>query len=144
MYAARQDIVDRIGIDELHVLADRDRDEIVDEASITQALLDASTTIDTYVSRRYPVPLSPVPGIAKTLCVTIAVYFLADRAGAVTEERRKRYEDAIKLLERMASGEVGLGVPPSGEEVPTGDVKGEILAQSEPRVFGRSRSGGLP
>lgn len=143
MYALKQDIIDRIGVDELHVLADRDRDQIPDEEAITQALTDASTTIDTYVSRRYPVPLNPVPGIALTLCVTIAVYFLADRAGAMTDERRRRYEDAIKLLEQIAKGEVGLGMPTPGEQ-PSGDVKGGILVSNEPRAFGRSRTKGLP
>lgn len=143
MYALKQDVIDRIGVEELYVLADRDRDQILDEASITQALTDASTTIDTYVSRRYAVPLTPVPGIALTLCVTLAVYFLADRAGAVTDERRKRYEDAIKLLERIANGEVGLGMPTQGDQ-PSGELKGGILVSNEERVFGRSRTKGLP
>lgn len=109
MYAVKQDIVDRYGEDMLYSMTDRDSDQIMDPAAIDRALTDASAEIDSYVSRKYRVPLVPVPDVVKEKCVDIAVYRLADRPGAYTEERRKRYEDAIAWLKDVSDGKAALG-----------------------------------
>lgn len=113
-YATRDDIDIAYGADLLHVVADRDDGGSVDTEAVDRALEDASGVIDGYLGSRYTVPLSPVPQIVKRFAVDIAVFYLADRAGVNTDERRQRYEDAVRFLEKVAEGRISLGsaVPP--------------------------------
>lgn len=146
-YVSAQDLIDRIGEDAVYVLADRDRDGALDTATIDEAAADAAAEIDAYLSTRYDVPLAPVPRVIKRLAVDMAIYRLADAAGGYTEERRKRYEDAIALLRRIASGEVGLGIPPAGDGADDKqvDVVGDQIAaeSNPPRLFTRKTQRGL-
>lgn len=110
VYATQQDIIDRYGEQHLLILADRDNDGQADTDVVDQALQDATSEIDTYVAAKYVTPLATVPDALKRICVDIVVYRLASDRGRATDEARKRYEDAIGLLRRIASGEVSLGV----------------------------------
>lgn len=141
-YATRQDILDREGADALYAAADRDRDDAVDTAAVDAKLLDASATIDTYLSLRYPLPLATVPPVLTRLCIDITLYGLSLSADALTKELRQRYEDAISLLNKMARGDVGLGVAVVPDAPVDGDVKGgEILLAGPARVFSRALLG---
>ena len=91
-YAVQSDIVDRFGEELLYQIADRDRDQQLETAAIELALADASAEVDTYLSQRYTVPLDPTPRVVVRLAVDIAVYRLAQKAQAYTEEIRQRYE----------------------------------------------------
>ncbi len=110
MYATRADLIARYGHDVLLMIADRDHDDVLDEALIDQALADASAEMDVYVGQRHRLPLEPVPPVLTRLCGDITIYRLS-LDGGVTEERRQRYEDAVALLRRIANGEVSLGLP---------------------------------
>ena len=133
-YATQQDIIDRYSLDELLILTDRDRDDQPDTAVVDRALDDATAEIDTYLSARYQMPLPTVPDVLLRLCVDIAIYRLStDRAGG-TEERRKRYEDATRLLVRISTGEVSLGLP-----TPPKSSNGAVLVAGPGRQFKRGR-----
>lgn len=107
-YATQQDIIDRYGSDELTVAADHDSDGVADPAVVTQGLADASDEIDAYLAGRYSLPLAVVPAVLKRLCVDMALYLMSTPP-AVTDEKRRRYEDAIKLLTLISTGKVTLG-----------------------------------
>jgi len=109
-YATQQDIVDRRGEDALYVAFDRDGDGVLDTDAIATALADATEEIDTYLARRYPLPLAEVPGVLVRLCVDIALY-QGSVGTAQTEEKRQHYEDAVSLLNKLAAGTVSLGLP---------------------------------
>ncbi|MDH5525215.1 MAG: DUF1320 domain-containing protein [Desulfobulbaceae bacterium] len=109
MYATQQDIVDRYGEDELYVVFDRDGDGVLDANAIDQALSDATEEINGYLAGRYSIPLATVPGNLKTLCIDIALY-KGSSSTALTEEKRQRYEDAVKYLTKVAEGKVSLGI----------------------------------
>jgi len=106
-YATQADIATLYGANAL-VVADHNRDGIVDSAAVTRALTSASDEIDTYLAARYTLPLTEVPGFLKTLAVDIALYRLALSADVLSEEHRKRYEDALGHLKRIAKGEAAL------------------------------------
>jgi phage gp36-like protein len=106
-YATQADIVTLYGANAL-VVADHNRDGIVDSAAVTRSLTSASDEIDTYLAARYTLPLTEVPGFLKTLAVDIALYRLALSADVLSEEHRKRYEDALGHLKRIAKGEAAL------------------------------------
>lgn len=119
-YAVQQDLEQRFGRDELVQLTDRAGAGLVDTAVLGQALDDADGLIDGYLATRYTVPLATVPKVIVTFACDIARYYLYD--DAASEQVRKRYEDAVKFLSAVASGELSLGVDDSGETPASGDL----------------------
>lgn len=107
-YATQADIIDRYGENALYAVADRDGDGVLDSEAIGNALNDATAEIDSYLAARYPLPLTVAPKIIVILCVDIALYRLAPDYR--TEERRQRYEDAVKLLRAISEGKASLGI----------------------------------
>lgn len=72
------------------------------------ALERASAEIDSYLSRRYALPLAPVPPVLKVLACDIAFYRLWQTpAGDVID----RYDKAVTWLKGVADGTIGLGLP---------------------------------
>jgi len=110
-YALQSDIVTLYGQNSL-VVADHDRDGIPDSAAVTRALAAASDEIDTYLAARYTLPLAEVPGFLKTLTVDIALYRLALSAEVLSDEHRRRYDDALGHLRRIAEGKAALVFTP--------------------------------
>lgn len=97
----------------------------LDAAAITQAFDDATGEMDTYIGKRYPLPLVFSPAILTRLCLDIALYQLGLDAHGNTEEKRQRYEDAIRLLVRISKGEVELDL--SSSAAPDTDEDGNPL-----------------
>lgn len=124
-YATVEQVIERHGAEAVLLLADRDGDGAADAgfppaASLVleRALSDAAAEIDTYLAAKYDLPLfsppaSP-PEVLTRLAVDIAVYRLAAEADLATDERRRRYEDAVALLRRIGRGEASLGLASPG------------------------------
>ena len=81
---------------------------LVNPVPLNRALVDSAALIDSYIGRRYPLPLPAVPQILIPYALDIARYRL-DRIRN-REDVRVRYEDAIKWLEGVRDGENTLGV----------------------------------
>jgi len=111
-YASQQDIVDLYGMDLLLRVSDHDKDQVPDPQIVEMGLKGADEICDAYLSAQYTVPVTPVPGVVRTCAIDIAVYKMAMDRPRRTDEMRVRYEDALKLLEKISTGKVGLGVPP--------------------------------
>ena len=111
MYATEQDCIDRYSEDLLLVVADRDGDGMIETAVLDRALADATSEIDAYLGARYELPLASHPEVLKRLAVDMAIYRLCSEADHLTDERRTRYEDALRLLRGIAKGELTLGLP---------------------------------
>jgi phage gp36-like protein len=133
-YATEQNIVERYGQDQLLVLADRDGDGIADQDVIARALADADAEIDAYLAGRYELPLAAVPVILTRVACDLVIWHLCDSDTLATDQRRKRYEDAVGLLKRLASGEVSLGQTPE----PPASAGSAVVSCETPR-FGRER-----
>ncbi len=130
MYTDEEAMVERFGQQELIQLTDRSgaTGEIV-AAVLDRAIADAQEEIDSYLrAAGYTVPLDPVPGIVTRIASDIARYHLYD--DQATEEVRNRYKDQIRFLERVASGDVQIGVQP-------GDGVGRPQVSAPERVFTR-------
>ncbi|WP_151720214.1 gp436 family protein [Gemmobacter serpentinus] len=144
-YASQSDIVTLYGANAL-VVADHDRDGVPDTEAVTRALDLASAEIDTYIGRRYnlPLPVASTPHLMQ-LCVDIALYRLALSQDVASTEHRTRYEDAITTLVRIADGRAALVLPAQppaeGEEGPSPEVSGPqpIVAGGPPRLFSREQ-----
>ena len=142
-YATQQDIADLYGEELLYIVADRDRDQVLDVAAITRALSMASGEIDSKLSVRYTVPFTTPSEDIKRICVDIAVYRLAQQADALTIEIKERYKTAREDLLLMASGEIGTGLPPETPGQGSEIRDGEVLVSGNQRLFTRERMKGL-
>ncbi len=133
-YCTYSDIDKRIGTEDLAALADYDGDGTPDADVVAAAIDDAASLIDSYLSVRFTVPVSPVPDVLRTRAVNLAVYFLRLRRDSATQDARRQYEDDIAWLREVASGAVSLGIEPSAAE---GDRAPGVRYESQKRIFGR-------
>lgn len=139
-YAALQDAKDRYGED--FILTAVTRADTPDLDSFDKALDSASSEIDSYLASQYTVPVDPVPALIVRYCVDIAIYTASGDAGTGTDEKRLRYEDALKWLSKVAKGEVVLDIDGDGEADNAGE--GGVPAYStSARIFTRTTMGDL-
>lgn len=136
-YATLADLVARFGEREIAQLTNRDGLDVIDSSVADQALADANAEAEAYLAARYPVPPAPVPQVLVMVVCNIARYRLYD--DAAPEEVRRRYEDAARLLARIASGEISIG---PAQSAPTHAQTAQLVGGS-PAVFGRRPGGGL-
>jgi phage gp36-like protein len=99
-------LIDRYGETELVQLTDTLGVGAYDEAVIARAIADADAVIDGYLAGRYRLPLEAVPSNLALLAGDIVRYRLW--RDAASEEVRRRYDDAIGYLNRLADGRVRL------------------------------------
>jgi phage gp36-like protein len=138
-YASKADIDDLYGTALLVRIADEDRDGVADQEKVDKGLSAADAIIDAYLSAQYPLPLSTVPEVLKTCAIDIAVYKIPITRAPRTEEMRLRYEDALKLLERISTGKVGLGLPTTDEDG-NGTPETNPNARSKARIINVGRA----
>lgn len=113
---------------------------LLDEGRISTALEEASGQMDLYIGTCNALPLSGVAAAhleeLARICCDIARYRLW--ADAASDEVRRRYEDAIRVLEQIAKGTLSLAAAGA-----SGAVGEAALATPLPSVFGRGSTGGL-
>ncbi|HZP45352.1 MAG TPA: DUF1320 domain-containing protein [Candidatus Binataceae bacterium] len=144
-YAAASDMAARYSNRDLVQLTNEDPTQTtINETLLTQMLADASAEIDGYLESRFALPLSDPPALLNRLACDIAMYRLqALRPLHDLADARKRYEDAVELLVRVARGEVTLGLAADNVEPPTApdavltQAGGDPTNELPPRVFSR-------
>lgn len=131
-YASKQDLIDRFGADELARLTDRALGQTIDDTVIARALGDADAMIDSYLAKRAPTPLSPVPALVLSHACAIARYQL--HQDSAPERVKDAYKAALSWLELAAAGKVTIdGIAPT-ESATTADMP---LVEGPERIFGR-------
>jgi phage gp36-like protein len=105
-YATQADLTDRFGELELAQLTDRTNGAVIDTVVLGRALADADAEIDSYLATRYTLPLASTPVVITRLACDMTRYRLYD--DGMHETVRVRYQDAVSLLKRLASGDVQL------------------------------------
>ncbi len=132
-YCDKADLLEQLDERELVQLTDDDGLGVVDPGVIESAITDAGGEIDGYLGGRYPVPLDPVPAIIRKLAVDIAIYNLHARRLGPPEHREARYRNAIRFLEKVASGRIGLGAsdpdPVPCSQAPRFNAPGRIFSR---------------
>lgn len=110
-YATQQDLITRVGEQELIQLTDRADPPAgsVDAAVVAAALGHADALIDSLVGARYPVPLAVVPSIVIDYACDIARYRLY--GDAPTETVQRRYDQAVRYLHDIQAGRADLAGP---------------------------------
>ena len=91
-------------------------------AIVEKAIKESSTLIDSYVRKRFPRPFQSVPEVLRMVCVDLSIYKLCERGTErkITDGMKLRYDNAIKLLIRIADGEQDIGVAPDEPVTETG------------------------
>jgi len=116
-YATLQQLTDRYGERMLINLTDRGdvATDTIDTDAVDRAIADTQAVIDGYLAGRYALPLESVPDLVADLAQAIAIYKL--HVVATDPKIETDYKDAIKALEKIASGMITLevaGVEPAG------------------------------
>ena len=130
MYATKDDLLDRFGEDELYITFDRVGGGVLDQAAIDQALGDADEEINAYLAARYSLPLTSTPQVLVRLAGQIAMYH-GSIGTAMTDEKRRRYEDAVRMLTKISRGDVSLGLAAAEEPA----NREQITVQSSSQAF---------
>lgn len=81
----------------------------------------AESVVNTYITARYSLPISPVPPVLRTLSEDLACYFAVRSAytqdGQNTNQYYPEYKEAIKTLQALQKGEIKLSYT-DGSTVP--------------------------
>lgn len=136
-YAGQTEAVAQYGADFALTSVTRDGDS--DASALDRAGVAASSEMDSYLGVNYTVPLTTVPDIVVRFCVDMLIYLASMDAGTGTDEKRKRYEDAIAWCKRISSGDAVLPVTDT-----TSQTESALPEVSGPdRLFSRSTMRGL-
>jgi len=131
-YCTQQDMIDRIGEEDLIQLTDRNQTGVIDALVLGKAIDDATDTINAYLSSRYTLPLAVVPAVLTRLCCDMARYYLYGHEAP--ESVNDRNNAALDLLKSIAKGQIDLAV---GE---TSGEGGGIAFESGAAVFDETES----
>jgi phage gp36-like protein len=109
MYASIDDLKDVLSEREMAELTNDvvDGDEPV-ENILASAINRAGSVTNSYLAKRYDIPLPTVPESIRDATVTIAKYKLLARRSFISEELKFEYGEVIKWLKDLASGVVEL------------------------------------
>lgn len=147
MYCEVSDVKSMIKEDMINVIIgdeyieDEEKKQQMFQKVAMDAIADACSEIDGYLSGRYTVPFKKTPAMLNKLVKDIAVYNLVSRHGINESDREKtflnRYNQAIKFLTAVAEGKIDIGVKDQTASVASGSGAGFHI-QSPERVFSRT------
>lgn len=111
-----------------------------------QASIDAAISeINGYLAKPYTLPLTAQSNVRlKDLTIDISTYKLARDYGALNDDIRKRYEDAIAYLRLVLEGKAYLPEPLYAPDASVDDAVGDTTDRgkpsitSNPRIFSRN------
>jgi len=142
-YATPQDVINRYPNRDLVQLTNEDPTiTTINTAVLQQALDDASAEIDGYLAGRFTLPLTDVPEVLNRLACDVAIYRLQSlRPIHDLADARRRYDDALAMLTRVASGEMTLGIGADGNETAIAQGAEEVIGPV--RIFNRKSMRGF-
>lgn len=93
-------------------------------------LMAASSEIDSYLSKRYRVPLKMVPDMIKSFCIDIALSITAPDADGHAKLIQERANYAREHLQKIADGKLNLPLDKDGD----GAVNDGELGSNNPDI----------
>ena len=139
-YCTQDDILEQLDEDILIQLTDDADAGVVDSDKVTRAIADADAEIDSYCGVRNSVPFTTVPARIRMLSVDIAIYNLYARRKGAPENRKERYDNAIRYLKDVSTGKASLGA--NDPDTPPLDSHTPEITQST-RIFTRDKLTGF-
>lgn len=143
IYVTRDELLAADGSLVWNMAIDKSTDQL-DETKIGSAIDDADAEINSFLSKRYQLPLNitTVPRPLHRVAVSIAIYWLSERDNQITDLIQKRYEAAIQTLKEMANGTRDLGLP-TDDPAPETDNGRMIVVSDNKRLFTRNNLKGV-
>lgn len=131
-YASKQDMIDRVGSDELAQITDRVNAAVIDDQVLGVALSDADATINSYIEGRYKLPLASVPQVLVAAAVRLARYQLHD--DGASEQISKDRDDTLQWLKDISRGLARLGDDDASIVAPTLSQSALITRPNRPSI----------
>ena len=142
-YATAQDLITRLGDREATAISDRAGTGQPDLEVLSAALAGAEDEVNSYVGRRYLLPLtSATTGLAvspltlQRLTIDIARYRQTGTEIMETEAIRNRFLDAVRVLEKISRGEISLGELVLASAGGPAAVSGNTSVRTSIKAFG--------
>lgn len=137
-YIGLQDLLDKLGEDELVQLTDNAGTGAVDAAVVDEAIQYAQGVFDSYARTRYTLPVPSTP-LVRSLNLKIAVFSLFENRATIDEGvykiRKNAYDDAVKQLIAISQGKAALDVPAAEETLETPATADKILTNASRSKF---------
>lgn len=140
MYASRADLNAAHGPDLVARLAMRP--EVEDDAqTVARAIADVTGMIDARLSVRFALPLPVVPDVLRAIAVDLVVARLASGDGGIglTDDLKRREDQARVDLKAIAEGKMNLGLPVAHQ----GERPSPIVSSTGGKLFARDRLRGF-
>lgn len=138
MYATRDDLNAAFGPDMVERLAARPGVDD-DATTVARALSHASAVIDGRLSVRFTLPLPVVPDVLRDIACDLTIARLASDATSLTDDLKRREDQAMASLKAIAKGEMNLGLPVAHQ----GERPQPIVSSTGGKLFSRDRLRGF-
>jgi phage gp36-like protein len=98
---------------------------VIDDAKLNLHLTDASAFVDSKLSNKYAIPITPVPDELKRLVLDISIYFIYSTkyTDDELESLTYRYKQALQMLDNIATGYQNL----VGVELKESEISGTMV-----------------
>lgn len=136
-YMTNSDIETRLGGAAYVQMADDDGDGVADAAVVDEARLGAEGEVDSYLARRFAMPIDlarhpELAGVLKSFALDLAEYRLRSRRPPIPQDAIDRHAKALAWLGRVALGTIDL--PSAIDVAPRSNV---VTATGSERVLSR-------
>jgi len=144
-YITNADIEERVGSDAYVQLTDDDGDGQADTGVVDEARLGAEGEVNSYLARRYQVPIdltvhADLADVLASFVLDLAEYRLRVRRPPVPKDVQDKWAQAIEWLSRVADGSVEL---PSATPVAANTTRGTLgVTTGEERLLSREELSG--
>lgn len=135
-YITLQHLIDRFGEQEIMQLADRDNDDVIDQAVVDTAIERSEAEIEAALATRYKTPFSDTPKVVIEWACDMARYYLY--TDGAPEQVDARYNSVINLLKMVQSGKMNLGLSAS-DQIPANTSK-TVVIESTGSTFSRTNN----
>lgn len=139
LYTTVEDVKQMLGVNSDNLLAE------IDDKALTHIIEEQSRIIDDMISVVENVPYddifspdtNPVPKIVKSLTETFVQNYLWSRSAFkdIPDYVQKKYDNAIKLIEKIQKGTISIGTPSTITQPDTGGANESFRWTSKPKVF---------
>lgn len=134
-YVTNSDIEERLGSQAYVQLTDDDGDGVADEGVVDEARLGAEGEVDSYLARRYQVPVdvsaqAELGGILVSITLDLAEYRLRSRRPPVPAATVEQHSRALEWLKGVVDGLIEL---PTTSELPPSTIHGPNATTTGPQ-----------
>ena len=136
-YSSYEDLIRTSSENDVIELTDDNCDGSADTDVVTEAISKADALIDSYVSGRYRVPLSPVPTVIGDISAQLAIHFLWERRHRqnMPQSLMEIYKNLIARLKQIHEGVIDLPAEKIGGGSASGNGPAYCNKTKADRIF---------